>query len=227
MIKNLERKICPSLTGINDRDWKSKIKEINELGLQRIALILESFSKKQRERIYEALEKSSVKEIPLVHLKNDMSREELEYLRDRYQSRYLTIHEDSFSVLEKWHGHYQNLFLELNYNNRIPANVDIGKIGGFCVDLAHFKAAEEKWSKEFEYTLKRKNKKSIFACNHLSGYSAAKNIDLHSPKNKRDFEYVKTLPDFLIGDVIAIEIYNPIKDQLKFKRQIIAMLSPN
>ncbi|MCD4761537.1 hypothetical protein K8R32_01105, partial [bacterium] len=131
MKKNLEQRICLSITGIEDKDWQSKLDEINNLGLDTVALILESFSKKQRQLIYEALEDSSVKNIPLVHLKNDMSREEIEFLRDKYKSQYLTIHEDSFKKIEKWHGHYQNLFLEFNFDDYVPQNVKVEKIGGF------------------------------------------------------------------------------------------------
>ena len=225
MKKNLEQRICVSLTGLEDKDWQSKLDEINSLGLDTVALILESFSKKQRQLIYEALEDSSVKHVPLIHLKNDMSREELEFLCDRFKSKYLTIHEDSFKIIEKWHGHYQNLFLEFNFDDYVAQNVKVEKIGGFCVDLAHFKAAEEKWSKEFEYTIQRRNNKDIFACNHLSGYSAARNADEHDPKSIKDFEYLKTLPDFVFGKVIALEVYNSIKEQLEFKKQIIKLLS--
>ncbi|MCK5212221.1 hypothetical protein KAJ89_05970 [Candidatus Parcubacteria bacterium] len=225
MKKNLEQRICLSLTGIEDKDWQSKLNEINNLGLDTIALILENFSRKQRQLIYEALEDSSVKNVPLIHLKNDMSREELEFLRDRYKSQYLTIHEDSFGILEKWHGHYQNLFLEFNFDDYVPQNVKVEKIGGFCVDLAHFKVAQEKWTKEFEYVIQRRNNKDIFACNHLSGYSKSKNRDLHDPKSIKDFEYLKTLPDFVFGKVIALEVYNSIKEQLEFKKQIIKLLN--
>ncbi len=158
--KNFSEKIFLGLTGETEDDWKAKINEINSLNLDTIALFLEHYRKPARKKIYKALEKSSIKNIPLVHIKNDMSKDELEYLCKTYNNPFLTIHENSFKYMKKWEGYEKYLYLEMNYNNSIPRDVDINKVGGFCVDLSHFKSAEEKWSKEFEYIIKeRKNKK--------------------------------------------------------------------
>ena len=66
-----------------------------------------------------------------------------------------------------------------------------------------------------------------FACNHLSGYSYSRNKDLHEVKSIRDFDYVKTLPHNIFGSVIALEIYNPIKDQIKYQKHIKKLLKRN
>jgi hypothetical protein len=112
----------------------------------------------------------------------------------------------------------------MNYDNSIIGPVDVSKIGGFCIDLAHFKAAEEKWSKEFEYILHRQPTKKYFRCNHLSGYSFKENTDLHVIKNSKNFDYLKKLPKFVFGDVIAIEVDNNIEEQLRFKDYAIKLL---
>jgi hypothetical protein len=127
--------------------------------------------------------------------------------------------------LEKWRGFYKHLFLEMDTNNFVPSFVDVHEIGGFCVDLAHFKVDEEKWSKEFEYIFKRENVHRYFVCNHLSGYSFKKNKDLHKAKSIKDFDYVNTLPKFLFGEIIAIEVRNKISEQLEFKKYAAELLN--
>lgn len=224
MIKNLDKKIIVGITGETERHWHKKLNEINNLGLETAALFLEYYNKKQRNLIYEALDSICLKKIPLIHARNDMSKDELKFLKEKYHNPYFTIHEDSFWRMEKWRGYYQRLYLEMNKDNEIADNVEVEKIGGFCVDLAHFKAAEEKWSQEFLYTLKRKTKKQLFACNHLSGYDYKTNEDIHHVKNKHDFDYLATLPDFVFGKVIAIEIFNSIEEQLEFKKYILKIL---
>ncbi len=225
MKKNWSRKIFLSITGNTKKEWHNKLNEINNLGLDAVALFLECYRKPQRKLIYEALKNSCVKHIPLIHIRNDMGREELKYLSEKYNKPLLTIHEDSFDVMAKWRGFYKQLYLELNYDNFIPKNVDLKKIGGFCLDLAHFKTAEEKWSKEFEYTLKQKNKSNLFVCNHLSGYSYKRNTDEHYPNSPKYFDYLKTLPNFVFGNVIAIEISRPIKVQIEYKKYILKLLN--
>lgn len=226
--KNFSKIITVGITGYKDKQWRDKLKEIEKFKISRASLFLERFTKRQRDKIYRALLKSKIKEIPLVHIRNDMTRDELVFLAKNYNQPYFTIHESGFKYLDKWRGFHKNLYLEMNYDNYVSAKVKVEKIGGFCVDLAHFKAGEEKFSKDFEYVAfiaETKNKKKYFKCNHISGYSFARNSDLHTPKNLKDFDYLKTLPEFLFGDVMAIEVDNSIAEQLKFKEYISKILN--
>lgn len=223
MNKNLSNKIYLSLTGKTDADWKSKIKEINDLKLDTIALFLSRYKKNSRKRIYSALEKSSVKNIPLIHIRNDMGADEIKYLCEKYKNPWLTIHEISFKYLSKWKKYLNQLCLEMNYDNRVSSIVEVEKIGGFCIDLAHFKSAQKNKTKEFKYITGRKNKK-LFKCNRLGGYSYSENRDLHTISNLKEFDYLKTLPKFLYSDIIAIEVDNPIADQILYKKYILNLL---
>lgn len=100
----------------------------------------------------------------------------------------------------------------------------VEKIGGFCVDLSHFKVALTNFTKEFDYTYFRKDKVN-FACNHLNGYCEEGNIGLHKVKSIKDFDYLKTLPKFVFGKVIALELENSISQQLKFKKYLVKLLN--
>lgn len=221
---NFSKKIIVGITGQKEEHWKNKLKEIEKFRISKAALFLECFSKKQRLKIYTALLNSKIKEIPLVHIRNDMIKKELFFLEKNFNSKYFTIHEDSFKVLKKWNGFHKKLFLEFNYDNFVSSSVNIKKIGGFCVDFSHFKAEEEKWSKEFEYIIKRRAIHKYFACNHLNGYSEEKNKDMHNITSLKNFSYLETLPKFLFGKVIAIETNNSISEQLKYKRYVVKVL---
>jgi len=222
--KNIAKKIFVSITGNTAKEWQGQLKELERRGITEAALFLEQYPIKQRREIYKALESSSIKKIPLIHIRNDMSRQELAYLSDRYNDPYLTIHESSFKYLKKWQGFHKRLYLEMNMDNHLRTMVKVGKVGGFCVDLSHFKSAEEKWSKEFIYIAGRKKHKKYFACNHVNGYSYQKNRDIHIITDIHQFDYLKTLPRFVFGKVIAIETANSIKEQLKFKGYLAKLL---
>lgn len=219
--KDFSKIITLGITGYKDYHWREKLEEIDELKIDRVSLFLERFDKIQRSQIYKALLKSNIREIPLVHIRNDMSREELKFLAEKYSNPYFTIHENGFKYLDKWKGFHKNIYLEMNYDNYISANIKIEKIGGFCVDLAHFKASEEKWSKDFEYIVAKRKNQSLFKCSHLSGYSFKNNADLHVVKKLSDFDYLKSLPTFIFGNIIAIEVDNSIREQMNFREYII------
>lgn len=217
-------KILVGITGYTDDDWNSKLEELDKFKISEAALFLERFTKPQRRRLYKALSDSDVKNLPLAHIRNDMKKDELIFLAENFGSHYFTIHEDSFRYLEKWRGFYKHLFLEMNAKDCVSASVDVDKIGGFCIDLSHFKRAECKKTKEFEYVMARKGSHR-FACNHLNGYSYKDNIDMHFVRSLKDFDYLKTLPRFLFGRVIALETDNGISEQLRFKEHLESLLS--
>jgi hypothetical protein len=218
--EEISERILVSITGTKDRHWQNKIKEINKFNIERVALFLERFNEKQIQEIYEALLSSKIKEIPLVHIKDETKKEELDFLSKRFNSNYFTIHESGFDYLKNWECFYQNLYLELDTNNFISQLVEVDKIGGFCIDLSHFKVQLNKWSKEFDYILERRKSAHYFDCNHLNGYDPQNNDDLHTIRNLKDFDYLKTLPKFLYGDVVALEVENSISEQLEFKKYL-------
>lgn len=222
---DFSKRILVSITGRKEADWKAKLKDINKRNINQVALFLEYFEPDVRERLYEALLLSKIQSIPLVHARNDMQKWEFNFLVGNFGSEMFNIHENSFRVLNKWKGYYKKLYLELNYDNRLARYVDVKKIGGFCIDLSHFKSEEERWTKEFEYVLKRRQIHRYFKCNHLNGYSPSKRNDLHTVRTLKDFSYLRTLPKFVFGKWIGIEVYNSIPEQLKFKSYLGKLLN--
>lgn len=223
--RDLSARILVSITGNKDSDWQSKLAEIKKYKITKVALFVEGFTKAQRKRIYAALLKSNIKQIPLVHIRHDTTKDELNFLAENFGSKYFTIHEEGFDHLTDWKGYYKQLFLEMNTDNFVSNKVKVEKIGGFCIDLSHFKVEEAKQSEEFNYVIKRMKNKKLFACNHLNGYSYLKNTDVHTIKSLKEFDYLPTLPSFLFGKVMGIETYNSIAEQLKFKKYVMKLLS--
>ena len=224
-LKNLSKRLIVGLTGKSSAQIISKVKECNELGIKEASLFLEIISIKERKKVYAALKKSRIKKIQLIHIRNDMKKLELDYLEKEYKPKYLTIHESSLKYFPKWNGYLKKLYLELDYNNHIPKKVKMEKIAGFCIDLSHFKASEERWTREFEFITKRKKYLHYFKCNHINGYTPKGKKDIHRIRTLNDFEYLKTLPKFIFGEAIAMEMFNPIKQQIEYKKHITNMLN--
>lgn len=218
--KDFLEKFYLSITGKGDIAWQSKLKEINQLGIEEVAIFLTQFKAKERENFYKFLLKSPIKRVPLVHLRDDVDKKEIDFFIKNFKTEYFNIHEEHFVILDKWKDYWGKLYLEMDYNDLIAKNVKVEKIGGFCVDFAHFKSAIARGSTEAYYIFLRKNKAKI-ACNHLSGYSEEGNCDIHDATGVKDFDYLKTLPEYVFSKVIAFEINNSIKEQLEFKSYIV------
>lgn len=221
-----KRKILVSITGSREKDWQEKLKEIEKSKIKEIALFLEIFEKEQREKIYRALLQSKIKSIPLVHIRDDMARAELIFLKKNFKAKYFTIHENNFVQhdVESWRGFYKDLCLEMDYDNFVSKKVEVEKIGGFCIDLAHFKAGTDRLNKDFEYVYNKRKTKKYFKCNHVNGYDSKTSCDMHTIKDFKDFDYLKSLPKWLFGKIIAIECFNPIEEQIEFKKYLSKIL---
>lgn len=224
MIKSISKRVLISITGRTEVDWRNKLIEVEKFKIRKVALFLELYTKKERKKIFEALLGSGIKRIPFVHARHDMDKEEFEFLIKNFKTKYFNIHPGAFSRLKKWRGIHKKLLLELAYTNQVRKNTDISEIGGFCIDLSHFKASEDRWTNEFEYIVKRDKIDRYFIANHLNGYSVRAKKDLHTIKSMKEFDYLKTLPKFLFGRYIALEMFNSVKEQIKFKKYLFGIL---
>lgn len=224
MESSFEKRVYLGITGATNVDWQSKLKEINRLKIDAVAVFLSRFDKKERDNLYRMLLKSSISKVPFVHLRDDTNADDIKFFIDNFGTHYFNIHEEHFGSLTQWQGYWDKLYLEMNFDSQIAKDVKVRQIGGFCVDLAHFKSAIARGSEEAYYVFVRKNKIK-FACNHLNGFSPKTNSDLHTITSLKDFDYLTTLPKYIFGDIIAIEVENSIREQIKFKEYLVKFLN--
>jgi hypothetical protein len=220
----MKREVLISITGGSYEECREKIEEIKKRKITRVCFFCQHLPSEERNRLYNDIEKANIKEIPLVHIGADIIKSELEFLFSNYNSKYFTIHESDFSVLSKWKGFEKNLFLEMSSDNFVAENVKVEEIGGFCVDLAHYQKQKDRKMVDYDYVYSRRDQPELFKCNHLSGYSPEEMADLHLVSDKKDFDYLKKLPEFVFGDCIGIEINNSTEEQLEFKEYILRMI---
>jgi len=206
----MKSEILVGITGKTREDWKSKLEEIEKSEIKRVALFLEFYNKKQRKEIYSALLDSSIQTIPFIHARSDMDLDEYKFLMKRYKTKYFNLHIDMFGRLDGLNGIHKKLLYEHSFHNTIKNKIEIEKIGGLCIDLSHFKSAEERRTNEFDFVFSKRKIKKYFIANHLNGYDPVKKSDIHTPKSKKDFDYLESLPKFVFGRYIALEMFNSV-----------------
>lgn len=225
-----ERKILPSITTINGSLWKDKIKEVKELKLREVFLFLTSVEEKERKQIYELLKKTNVKKIPLVHIREDMNLWELDYLVKEYGTEAFNIHNLREYPLLYDYSKYKNIiYIE---NTILPLKEEeIKEFAGICLDLSHLEGSRKMRKDVYENDIKIIEKYPI-GCNHISGvekdFSSKK---IHTPVYDKHFidcfselDYLKKYPKKYFSNLIAIELENEIREQLKAREYIINLL---
>ncbi|MFA6410180.1 MAG: hypothetical protein WCW26_01235 [Candidatus Buchananbacteria bacterium] len=200
------------------------VKEVGEYKLKEISLFVTAANYTERKKIYQALEKTSVQKIPHVHIRHDMREAEMDYLVSRFQSKVFTAHAQYFLKYFKNSKYRKNIFIENNNGQSTIKNIsDLKLAGGCCIDLAHFEQFRFKSKKYYELT-KEIAKIYPIGCNHLSAV-LPDGQSWHRVKQISDLNYLKNIPQQYFSKYINLELANPIKEQLEFKKYIAKILT--
>ncbi|MFZ3054365.1 MAG: hypothetical protein WA091_00025 [Minisyncoccales bacterium] len=218
-------KFIPTITTTNNSNWKDKLREIETLKTEEVALFLTGLTKEQRKNLYDALKTSSIKRIPFVHLRSDMDVSELEFLAKTYDTRIFNTHSERlFPIDNEWLVKYRELICIENTYDAPLSEEEIKKYGGICLDFTHLENLRiletERYKKEIEVLSKFPIK-----CNHVSAIkkefsfvdSKTRKLqyDSHHLNDLSELDYLKNYPIQYFSDYCAIELDNKISEQLE------------
>ena len=223
--------IFPTITTIN-RKWKEKIKEADELGLTEVAVFPTTLEKEEREELYDFLVHSKIKKIPFVHLRSDMSLEEIEFFIKKYNTQIFNIHsEKSYPIPNQWMEYANIIAIENTYECYLNEE-EIKKFGGVCVDFAHLENERMTDLNKFYKNCETINKVSV-RCNHISAIKKTFKIkedgdrlryDSHFFEDFSEFDYLKKYSIDFFSNYCALELENRLSEQLKAKEYILKIL---
>lgn len=221
-----KEQFLPSITTIGENPnspWQNKIKEIDVLGLEKVAIFPTCLNKDQRQEMYDLLEKTKLKEIPFVHIRSDMTEKELDYLQDKFKTKVFNIHTlRQYPLVSDLSKHKKSLFVE----NTWPWDEnEIKNFAGVCLDFSHLHDAKLLRPKDYESNLEIL-KKYLIGCNHIS--AIAKSIARYDGPDGKipfysrhifteliQFDYLKEFPKEFFSDFCAMEVENSLSEQLK------------
>jgi hypothetical protein len=222
-------KFLPAITTTAGSDWTSKVNEISELGIQEVAVFPTCLDGDQRREMYSALEKSSIKKIPFVHIRNDMELWEIEYFIKKFNTVIFNTHSSRQFDLNPELIKYKEIICVENHGGF--CDEDMGMYGGICLDFAHMeneimlsKVTEEQY---FHYL-----KNYPIKCNHISAIKPGIKVDKgeisyddHHLDELSELDYLRRYPVEFFSNHCAIELENGLKRQLEVIEYIKELLS--
>jgi len=216
------KRIYPSIVTWG-ADWRQAIEDIKNLKLKEVALFLTGVNQSERQEIYRLLQRTSVKRIPHVHAKGEMSSSEFEFLIKHYKTRAFTIHYQYWQKFRKTKFR-KKLFIEINDGDHRIRKIDNLKyFGGVCIDLSHYAEFKLSNPREFKVAQAAVQRYKV-GCNHLSGL-LARGKSWHRVKTKKELDYVVEIPKKYFSRYICLELQNSIREQLVFKKYLAKVLS--
>lgn len=221
---NIFVSIVTTTSQVAENNWKKQLIEINDKKITECALFLTCIDYQGRKEVYKLIEESSIKYIPLIHLRDDFKEEEFDYFIKKFNTQVFNCHAwqiDDFII--KFPRHKHLIATENHYRNIIYNKVEPLDFGGLCIDLAHLYTAKVRKSQEYEYFTSRMTPNSV-KVNHLNGFDTIKQRDTHLVKELSEFDFLKELPKKSIAQIICFELENSIEEQLQFKKHIEILL---
>lgn len=217
------RKIYPSIVTAMGGDWSvvgdwhDLVKEAGELGLTEVCLFVTGLDKNGRQELYELLEKTKIKNIPFVHLRSDMTTEEVEYLINRFGVKAFNLHSEKFNPLVYDLGKFKDKIYIENH----PAPFDeqeLSRWAGICWDAAHLEACRRQNPEVYSKIVAAMERFPI-GCAHLSAIRnnlpAKVRSDWHTLSDLADMDYLKNYPASFFPKIMALELTNPLAKQLE------------
>ena len=222
--------IFPSITTTTD-SWRQMIVDVNKLGLSEVAIFPTAIGYSQRQELYKLLENSSVKHIPLVHIKDDMTREEIIYLSKTFETQKFNIHsqkQSKFILKNDLSEFNKMIYLELT---KYKLGDELLNYGGICLDTAHVENQRLRKASLYDdfmddlqgFLVGVAHINAILPKSRIDSWRGGLNYDSHKFTNLSEFDYVINYKAYL-PDTICLELENSIFEQLMAKEYIRKLL---
>ena len=216
-------KIYPTITTTQGSNYKDKVKEITELDITDVAFFPTCLDEEARKELYTLIERSSIKNIPFVHLRSDMGLWELDYFIKKFNTQVFNVHSAKEHSINKEWVKYRNIIGVENVYALFD-DEEVKQFGGVCLDFAHLDNDRLTNKERYAAAISVIEKNRII-CNHISAIEANFHLDKedndrirydnHFLKDLGELDYLKKYPVNYFSDFCAMELENKIIDQLK------------
>lgn len=223
--------ILPAITTIFD--WRSKVKEVGELGLSEVSLFLTCLNFKERQEMYSLLKTTKIQRIPFAHIRTDMTKSELDYLIKNYGTQAFNIHtKREFPYPENCEKYKKMIYIENTY---FPLDKEeLREFGGICLDLSHLESDRLFRPETYRHNINLIDEFGC-GCNHIGPAKKSSSLNKkvedyprerhhHTLKKLSELDYLKKYPKKYFGKFASLEMENSIGEQLEAKDYILKLL---
>jgi len=221
-------KILVSLTTTYKSNWRAKIDEIKKFNIEELAIFPTCLGIDERIELYELLVGTPVKNIPHVHIRNDMEPWELEMLAEKYSTQVFNTHPEVARPLINDLSRFKDRIYVENVEKYLEEK-DIDGFAGICLDFSHwesFNLAKGDTYDSLKDPIFGLIEKYPVGCSHISairtipseeeGVHDRHRFSYHMLETLDELDYMKKYLKYLPG-YASIELENSLEEQLKIK----------
>lgn len=231
----MARKVLVSITTTttkrerNGQSLAADVAEAKRLGLKELAFFPTCLAASERQEAYTLLGQIPDLQIPFVHARNDMSVQEFHLLQTKFGTKRFNLHSPRYHLFPQSHDSLKGVIAIENAGPELQPQ-DVQGFAGLCLDLSHLETDRRLQRENYEQVLSLVKTYGVKA-NHISASGDEAYLSsydpfgqLHYDKHWMDklseIDYIKNYPEECFGEFVAIELENPLAEQLKIKERI-------
>ena len=204
-----------------DKKHLDKLKEAEKIRITKVSLFFTGLNAEQREKFYEVLQRSTIREVPFAHLRSDTSPWEIDFLIRKYNTKKFNLHtQREYPITHNLSLYKDSLFLENTYY--AYDEEELRNYSGLCLDFAHLEGQKKIKDNNYKFNM------DIVArypcgCAHVNGIAEKPfwneiekrfQHDTHFIHDKHELNYLSDYQQY-IPAVSAMEVENTLSEQLE------------
>jgi hypothetical protein len=209
----------PGLTSTKKERIPRFLDDMEYYGVSTIALFPTCLDRAERQELYERLERFQGLRIPHVHLRADCRDAEIDYLRERFETKAFNIHPaaSSHPFGEVREDLRRLIFVENVVE--VPLAGELSSLGGLCPDFSHWENAVLHGAPAYSGFEQLAESYPIGCC-HISAIRPGDpndwsgQWDHHAFKSLSDFDYLGKYRAFMPASWRSLELENDLSEQL-------------
>jgi hypothetical protein len=221
--------VVPSITTHNryGSTWREKIAELEPLGIRQVGLFVTGIQKAERKECYRsllALRERYPFSIPFVHAVSDMDDAEYAFLRHEFGTRWFNLHPlREFPLIQPLSEETRSFItIENSCFVDLIQQQDLHGFAGLCIDISHLEDTRLVNHDGYEQILQLCEAVPVRA-NHISAsitpssemYRGFRKHSSHHLAAEVELSYLSQMPREVVGEVAALELENPLAEQLR------------
>jgi hypothetical protein len=221
--------VVPSITTHNryGSTWREKIAELEPLGIRQVGLFVTGLQKAERKGCYRellALREHHPFSISFVHAVSDMDDAEYAFLRHEFGTRWFNLHPlREFPLIHPLSDETRSFItIENSCFVDLIQIQDLQGFAGLCIDIAHLEDTRLVNPSGYGQILELCEAFPVRA-NHISAsITPASEVYRGFPKHSShhlaaevELNYLSQMPKEVVGEVVALELENPLAEQLR------------
>lgn len=229
------KKILINISISPKSSWREDIARLSDLGINEIALFIETSTLNQRKEVYQVLEKYHIQSIPYVQLSSNFEEGEMDYLVTTHNTSVFGLYLDNsslnfisslvnFTALVAPENPSEDRFASLFTDETLSrANVN-----GICLDIATLEYKRLYNKKKYQLAIHTLDHHRLLATQvgpvAENLFKRILHINSRHLTTLSDLHYLKNVPQTYIADLVVLDVKNTIEEQIEIKSYLELML---